>query len=132
MRHASGGMDGLDCSLVHARAEEPDPHEVAGAPRLTNDCERIEPIRMCLACRRREPQSQLVRIVADTTAYRVDSALRLGGRGAYVHNGTDCWRIVLRRGVLKRALRLDSERSTDLLEEFGQTREARQSSPKEM
>lgn len=66
------------------------------------------PIRSCVACRRREEQQRLVRLVVAGGEIRVDPEARRPGRGAYVCDRQDCLRAVLRRGAapLARALRV--------------------------
>ena len=67
------------------------------------------PVRTCIGCRSKEPQSAFVRIARTseaTLAVEVSGARRrLPGRGAYVHPRTQCVERVERRGVLSRAFR---------------------------
>jgi len=64
-----------------------------------------EPIRTCVGCRRRAPQSELVRL-----ALTEEGALAIGrtlpGRGAWLCAGSlDCLEQAARRNALSRALR---------------------------
>ncbi len=64
------------------------------------------PIRMCIACRRRRPQHELVRMVAGPDGVRLDRQGGLPGRGAYVCPEPTCIEAAGRRGarVVRRAL----------------------------
>ncbi len=61
------------------------------------------PLRTCIACRRKEEQSALIRIARNS-----DGILGLwigSGRSAYVHPAPDCAEMALAKGRLERALR---------------------------
>lgn len=64
-----------------------------------------EPVRMCVGCRAREPQRQLLRLVWDAAAAQVvvDAGRRLPGRGVYLH--PECAERVLRNAGIGRGLR---------------------------
>ena len=63
-----------------------------------------EPIRMCAGCRRRAPQSELLRLAwQEGTGVVVDAARRLPGRGVNLHPG--CAALVLRNRGVGRGLR---------------------------
>lgn len=64
-----------------------------------------EPVRMCVGCRAREPQGQLLRLVWDVAASQVvvDTGRRLQGRGVYLH--PECVGRVLRNAGVGRGLR---------------------------
>ncbi|WP_408610962.1 YlxR family protein [Brevibacterium yomogidense] len=50
---------------------------------------------MCIACRRRAPRSQLLRLavlVTDEPRIVVDADRRLPGRGAWIHDSAACWK----------------------------------------
>jgi predicted RNA-binding protein YlxR (DUF448 family) len=66
------------------------------------------PERTCLACRRRRPKPELIRIVRTPAGLpEVDPQGRADGRGAYVcRDDPGCRRAAARRGALSRALRV--------------------------
>jgi len=66
----------------------------------------MEPVRTCVGCRRREPRSALLRVVAGEGALVADSAARLPGRGAWVHPTRACVEQAVQRRAFTRALRL--------------------------
>jgi len=69
------------------------------------------PVRTCVGCGQRAPQSALLRIVAGREGLRPDPARRLPGRGGYLHTDPACWaRFVQRRGPV-RSLRLTPARA---------------------
>jgi predicted RNA-binding protein YlxR (DUF448 family) len=65
------------------------------------------PMRTCVACRRRRPQRQLVRIARTPAGVAVDVSARLPGRGAYLCPSADCVRTAAQGGArkLRRGLR---------------------------
>ena len=73
------------------------------------------PIRTCIGCRNREPDSRLLRFVHDRglAAIVPDPRRRLHGRGAWVHRTTGCITTALGRRAFHRALRVDATVSTD-------------------
>jgi uncharacterized protein len=64
------------------------------------------PVRMCVACRRRRPQHELVRLAAGPAGVRLDLAGNLPGRGAYVCPEDGCVERARKRGgaPIRRAL----------------------------
>jgi predicted RNA-binding protein YlxR (DUF448 family) len=70
------------------------------------------PVRTCVGCRRRDPRSNLLRIVLDPAGeplrLAVDPAAHLPGRGAWVHPTVACVRQAVRRRAFTRALRASS------------------------
>ena len=66
-----------------------------------------DPVRTCLGCRDRAPQGELLRLVADAGAVRVDPRRRLPGRGGYLHPDAACVARALRRRAFSRALRTE-------------------------
>lgn len=72
------------------------------------------PVRTCVGCRARAPQTDLVRVVArpkqvdrsDEWIAWLDPDRRLPGRGAYLHPSLTCLDLAERRRALSRALRL--------------------------
>lgn len=72
---------------------------------------RQEPIRTCVGCAERVPQSGLVRFVAGVTGLEVDAPRRMPGRGAYLHRRPECWAAFARRRGPVRSLRATPGRS---------------------
>jgi uncharacterized protein len=67
------------------------------------------PQRTCVACRQTNAKRQLVRIVrAPDGSVTIDPSGKRSGRGAYLCDSPECWQAGLRRGVLPRALKLES------------------------
>lgn len=62
-----------------------------------------EPVRSCVGCRTRAPQSELVRLAR--VGQDVQISRTAPGRGAWVHPSADCLAGALRKGTLTRALR---------------------------
>ena len=73
------------------------------------------PIRTCVGCRVREPDSRLLRFVHDRglAAIVPDPGRRLPGRGAWVHRTDGCITTALDRRAFHRALRVDATASTE-------------------
>jgi len=69
------------------------------------------PLRTCIGCGARAPQSQLVRIVVDANgALAPDPARRASGRGGYLHHDPGCWNSFARRKGPVRSLRRSASR----------------------
>ncbi|HXH34613.1 MAG TPA: YlxR family protein [Plantibacter sp.] len=68
----------------------------------------MEPVRTCVGCRRREPRSVLLRVVAGDGVLVADPAAQLPGRGAWVHPDVRCVEQAVQRRAFTRALRLAS------------------------
>ncbi|WP_168915540.1 YlxR family protein [Microcella flavibacter] len=66
----------------------------------------MEPVRTCIGCRRRAPQSSLMRVVARGETAVPDSPPRSPGRGAWVHATRDCIETATSRRAFGRALRV--------------------------
>ncbi|MGC8904978.1 YlxR family protein [Thermus sp.] len=50
------------------------------------------PLRMCVACRKRRPKGELLRILLTETGFHLDPSGKLPGRGAYVcPDNPECW-----------------------------------------
>ena len=64
------------------------------------------PVRTCIGCGARAARPDLVRVVAAGAEIVPDAALRLPGRGAYLHPSLACLERAQRRKAFPRALRL--------------------------
>lgn len=82
------------------------------------------PIRTCIGCRKREPQTKLIRVVlADQSGtsnqVHVDQTKTALGRGAYLHLDSECIGTAVTRKLLARALKapgnLDLTEVTELI-----------------
>ena len=70
------------------------------------------PMRTCVACRTKRPQSELVRIVRGGDGEPVvDLVGGSPGRGAYLCDADACRELAERRRIIRRALRLPSTAS---------------------
>ena len=74
------------------------------------------PIRSCIACRKRENFSELLRVVRVGNQVLPDEDRRKFGRGAWLHR--NCFDIAEQRGSFQRAFRIDKNLSLDVLEKF--------------
>jgi uncharacterized protein len=70
------------------------------------------PIRTCVGCGARAPQSELVRFVALASVLALDGRRRQPGRGAYLHRESACWAAFVRRRGAVRSLRATPSRAT--------------------
>ncbi|MCW2812534.1 MAG: hypothetical protein JWP61_2992 [Friedmanniella sp.] len=64
------------------------------------------PVRTCVGCRRRGPKADLVRLVWRDGAVVPDPRQRHPGRGAYLHGGSGCLELAVKRRSLGRALKV--------------------------
>lgn len=62
------------------------------------------PQRMCVACRKMQPQNELIRFVKDNNTGNVelDCEKKRFGRGAYVCKNVDCIKLAMRKKGLER------------------------------
>ncbi|MDD7929196.1 YlxR family protein [Microbacterium thalli] len=72
----------------------------------------MDPVRTCVGCRARASRSSLLRVVARDGVLIADPAASLPGRGAWVHDTTECVDAALRRRAFGRALRLSGPLDT--------------------
>lgn len=77
---------------------------------------KMDPIRTCVACRKRASRAELLRIVARDGRLLIDDRAVLQGRGAWVHETAECMNQAVQRGVFARALRVSGKPDTDPLE----------------
>ena len=74
------------------------------------------PIRSCIACRKRENFSELLRIVSIGNQVLPDEDREKFGRGAWLHR--TCFDVAKDRRSFQRAFRTDENLSIDLLEKY--------------
>ena len=72
------------------------------------------PVRTCIACRGRAPQSELVRLVRRGDLVIDATAPRLEGRGGYVHRG--CIELAVKRQAVRRTFGPGAELDVALLD----------------
>ncbi|HEX8967745.1 MAG TPA: YlxR family protein [Chloroflexota bacterium] len=79
------------------------------APPSRGSRPRHIPQRTCIACRQSNAKRQLIRIVrAPDGSVTIDPSGKRSGRGAYLCDSPQCWRLGLGRGILSRALKIES------------------------
>lgn len=66
-------------------------------------------MRMCVACRVREPQDRLIRVVVRGNQVVLDSSATAPGRGAYLHPDPECVGTAVLRRMLPKALKAQSD-----------------------
>ena len=65
------------------------------------------PQRTCIACRSTEAKRGLVRVVRTSDGrVELDTTGKKNGRGAYVHESSECWDEALKKERLARALKV--------------------------
>lgn len=72
-----------------------------------------DPIRTCIACRGRDPQAGLIRLVRVGDEVVDATRPRLPGRGAYLHAG--CIDLALKRQAIRRTFGAGAELAPALL-----------------
>ena len=66
------------------------------------------PERTCIACRRKKPKRELIRIVrTPQNSVIMDTRGKESGRGAYICRSRDCWTDSLKRKRVSYALKVD-------------------------
>ena len=65
------------------------------------------PFRTCVGCRSTRPQKDLIRVGRSSDG-TLSTAVRAGGRGAYLCREASCVEAALHSGRLRRALRVDA------------------------
>ena len=91
------------------------------APPAGGSRPRHIPQRTCVACRQTSAKRQLVRVVrAPDGSVTIDPSGKRSGRGAYLCATAECWQAGLKRGVLSRALKIESipEDNLDTLNDY--------------
>jgi len=82
---------------------------------------RHVPQRTCVGCREVHSKRSLIRIVRNPEGIFVDPSGKMAGRGAYLHDRTDCWERGL-EGSLESALKTElSEKDRERITEFMET-----------
>jgi len=76
----------------------------------------MEPVRTCVGCRVRAPRSTLLRVVAVDSTLVPDERASLPGRGAWVHETSECMDAAIRRRAFVRALRVSGPLDTQTIE----------------
>ena len=85
------------------------------APPARGTRPRHVPQRTCVACRQTSAKRQLVRVVrAPDSSVTIDPSGKRSGRGAYLCDSPACWDAALKRGVLPRALKIETIGDDDL------------------
>ncbi|MCZ2528215.1 YlxR family protein [Streptomyces sp. NPDC059506] len=86
---------------------------------------RACPERTCVGCRKRAAKDDLLRVVMVGGVLTPDPRGTLPGRGAYLHPGTACLDLAVRRRAFPRAFRdrgpLDAVHVSRFVEEAGQS-----------
>lgn len=76
-------------------------------------------MRTCIGCRQRELQTKLIRVVLSDGKALLDQTKTAPGRGAYLHQDSDCINTAVTRKMLARALKAPSNLDvTDVFEQI--------------
>ena len=109
------------------RRMQPDSGTVVDGRRAASAAEHARaPVRTCVGCRKREPATELLRIVVrvdQPPGARLvpDPRRRLSGRGAWLHPDPNCLSSAERRRAFGRALRVSGQLDTSDLQHFLET-----------
>ena len=76
----------------------------------------MEPVRTCVGCRARATRSALLRVVAVDSLLVADERASMPGRGAWVHETSECVDAAIRRRAFVRALRVPGPLDTQTFE----------------
>ncbi|MBL3688819.1 YlxR family protein [Leucobacter chromiireducens] len=76
----------------------------------------MDAVRTCVACRKRAPRTELLRVVVHEGRLCVDDRAVLPGRGAWVHPLAQCLDQAVKRGAFPRALRASGKPDAGPLE----------------
>ncbi|MEJ1156340.1 MULTISPECIES: YlxR family protein [Microbacterium] len=74
------------------------------------------PVRTCVGCRTRESRAALLRVVSINSTLVVDERAVMPGRGAWVHETSECVEAAIRRRAFVRALRVSAPLDTQTIE----------------
>ena len=75
--------------------------------------------RSCIACRRLDTRTDLIRTVLIGNEIKVDLTHRMGGRGAWLH--ANCLKVATERRSFNHALKFEGEIKTDELDNYLKT-----------
>ena len=78
----------------------------------------MSPTRMCVGCRGREPQNQLIRVVCQDNQIVIDQRQTADGRGAWLHSDRECFSTAIARKAITRALRVPAWTDASSLTDF--------------
>ncbi|WP_209705877.1 YlxR family protein [Leucobacter exalbidus] len=76
----------------------------------------MDPVRTCVACRKRASRADLLRVVLSENQLLVDDRAVFPGRGAWVHPSSACFEQAVTRSVFARALRASGKPDAGPLE----------------
>ncbi len=76
----------------------------------------MDPVRTCVGCRARASRASLLRVVSIESVLVIDERASMPGRGAWVHETSECVDAALRRRAFVRALRVSGPLDTQTIE----------------
>ncbi len=76
----------------------------------------MDSVRTCVGCRARAPRTTLLRVVAVDSTLVPDEKASMPGRGAWVHETSECVEAAIRRRAFVRALRVSGPLDTQTFE----------------
>ena len=65
--------------------------------------------RTCVGCRQRSQRAELLRIVSKSNVLAFDQLKNLPGRGAWIHQSSDCLSLAIQRNAFGRALKIGKQ-----------------------
>ena len=78
----------------------------------------IKQERMCIACRKKQNQADMLRVAKINENYVIDSKQTLQGRGAYICNSKECIAQTIKKRLLNRSFKTNL--NTSIYEELGE------------
>ena len=69
------------------------------------------PQRMCIVCRNSKPKKELIRIVKNESEFDIDRTGKMGGRGSYVCNSSECMNKLIKQKALNKIFKCNVESS---------------------
>ena len=82
---------------------------------------KVQPQRMCIACRQMQDKKNLIRVVKDNSGkVFIDDTFKQNGRGAYVCNNKECIEKIIKNKLLAKTFKCEVEESVyeRLMEDF--------------
>ncbi|PRI10572.1 YlxR family protein [Leucobacter massiliensis] len=76
----------------------------------------MDSVRTCVACRKRAPRTELLRVALQDGRLVADDRAVLPGRGAWVHPTAQCLDRAVSRGMFARALKVSGKPDASPLE----------------